>query len=643
MMDFDFGGLSISFTTAAMLVCISDLFFTAIQNRMWKKQNKIFVVILIVVALNSACNSVTSLFHPYVKTSELAKYLSETARYFYFVLHTALAPLVFFYVARVCGISLKIMPVRRYALYTLFGLSEVMAIINPFTKWIYYVDDNYEFHRNTGEIVIYAVAGFYLILALALLFNSWRGMNNKRRLGIVLFSSIAISGILIQLLSKDMKVELFAEAIGLTGLMIIIENEDDRIDPVTGVYNRQALVTDLRSFVYNKNPIQTLCVRITTPDLIFKRPGADNNEIVEEAVSAYLKTVVKKYNIYRVGSKNFVLVFFEQDNKNAIKVAEKISSRFDKPWKLSDSIVLLTVAIQVTGIPGRINTIEDALYMFESNPPVNSNKKIFVDADLDYLYRRVKVENSVIHALAEGRYEVYYQPTYSIVDRKLHGAEALIRMHDNEMGMVFPDEFIPIAEETGIIDAIDDFVLLEVCKLVKSEKLEETSMDCININLSMLQCMKPDFVEHISGIVEESGVSKNFINFEITESIAADSYKILSRVVSQLREEGFRVSMDDYGTGYSNMKALFSMDLDVVKIDKSILWEAEKSELGGIILKNSIQMIHQMNREILVEGVETEEHIKLLEPLKIHYLQGYFFSKPVPRDKFLEIVRSSNV
>ena len=641
MIDFDFGGLSISFTTAAMLVCISDLVFTGIQNRMWKKQNVLFVIILVVVALNSACNSITALFQPYVNLSDLAKYLSETSRYFYFVVHTALAPLVFFYVARVCGISLKIIPLRRYALLALFILSEILVIINPFTKWVYYVDENYEFQRNTGEIIIYAVAAFFLILSLVLLFNSWKGMNNKRRLGVVLFSSIAISGVLIQMLSKDIKVELFAEAIGLTGLMIIIENEDDRIDPVTGVYNRQALVTDLRSFVYNRNPIQILCVRITTPDLLFKRPGADNNEIVEEAVSAYLKTVVKKYNIYRVGSKNFVLVFFEQDNKHAIQVAEKISSRFDKPWKLSDSIVLLTVAIQVTGIPGRINTVEDALYMFESNPPANNNKRIFVDADLDYLYRRVKVENSVIHALAEGRFEVYYQPTYTINDRKLHGAEALIRMHDDEMGMIFPDEFIPIAEETGIIDAIDDFVLLEVCKLVKNEKLEDTSMDCININLSMLQCMKPDFVEHISGIVEESGVSKNFINFEITESIAADSYNILSRVVSQLRDEGFRVSMDDYGTGYSNMKALFSMDLDVVKIDKSILWEAEKSELGGIILRNSIQMIHQMNREILVEGVETEDHIKLLEPLKIHYLQGYFFSKPVPRDKFLEIVRNN--
>jgi EAL domain-containing protein (putative c-di-GMP-specific phosphodiesterase class I) len=117
----------------------------------------------------------------------------------------------------------------------------------------------------------------------------------------------------------------------------------------------------------------------------------------------------------------------------------------------------------------------------------------------------------------------------------------------------------------------------------------------------------------------------------------------MNSVTNDLKKEGFLFSMDDYGTGYSNMKALASMNLDCIKIDKSILWEAQKSDLGFIILENSIRMIHQMKRDILVEGVETEEQIKLLEPLGVNYLQGFYFSKPVPKDKFLEIVREAGV
>ena len=139
-----------------------------------------------------------------------------------------------------------------------------------------------------------------------------------------------------------------------------------------------------------------------------------------------------------------------------------------------------------------------------------------------------------------------------------------------------------------------------------------------------------------------TGVDKSMINFEVTESVSGGSYDVLNNVINDLKKEGFLFSMDDYGTGYSNMKALASMNLDCIKIDKSILWEAEKSELGFIILENCIRMIHQMELNILVEGVETEEQIKLLEPMGVNYLQGYFFSKPVPKDKFLKIVHESD-
>ena len=138
-------------------------------------------------------------------------------------------------------------------------------------------------------------------------------------------------------------------------------------------------------------------------------------------------------------------------------------------------------------------------------------------------------------------------------------------------------------------------------------------------------------------------ISEEIIAFKNPKSISAESYEIMNETINDLKVEGFLFSMDDYGTGYSNMRALASMHLDCIKIDKSILWEAEKSELGLIILENSIRMIHQMKLDILVEGVETESQIKLLEPLGVNYLQGFFFSKPVPKDKFLEIVKQCGV
>ena len=235
-------------------------------------------------------------------------------------------------------------------------------------------------------------------------------------------------------------------------------------------------------------------------------------------------------------------------------------------------------------------------------------------------------------------FEVYYQPTYNI-DGTLHGAEALLRMSDSELGKLYPDEFIPIAEYTGLIDDIDDFVLREVCTFIRSGKPKELGMECINVNLSVVQCMRQGFAKHIIDIVETEEVDKSFINFEITESVSATDYKLFSSVVKELKDAGFMFSMDDYGTGYSNINAIFSLNLDVIKIDKSILWNAEKNEAGEIVLENTVRMMKQMNKKILVEGVETEKQIEILKKMGVDYLQGFYFSKPIPKNELIEFLK----
>ena len=209
-------------------------------------------------------------------------------------------------------------------------------------------------------------------------------------------------------------------------------------------------------------------------------------------------------------------------------------------------------------------------------------------------------------------------------------------MHDKTLGNLYPDEFIPIAEQSGLIDDIDEFVLEEVCKFLQTGVPQKNGIDNINVNLSVLQCMRPGFVESINRIVNRYGIDKKLINYEITESIAASDYDTLSHVIRKLRNEGFLFSMDDYGTGFSNVSNIFSLNFDVIKIDKSLLWDSEKSELGMVILESTIRMIQQMHKKILVEGVETEAQIELLKKLNVDYLQGFYFSKPIPKSQFIE-------
>jgi EAL domain-containing protein (putative c-di-GMP-specific phosphodiesterase class I) len=141
--------------------------------------------------------------------------------------------------------------------------------------------------------------------------------------------------------------------------------------------------------------------------------------------------------------------------------------------------------------------------------------------------------------------------------------------------------------------------------------------------------------------VNGSGINKRLINFEITESVAAGDYRLLNKTINALKREGFMFSMDDYGTGYSNIQSVFSLNFDIIKIDKSILWSAEKNELGRIILENTVRMIKQMGRQILVEGVETQAQLDLLKQIGVDYLQGYFFSRPIPKDNFIRLIANN--
>ncbi|MBR1797870.1 MAG: EAL domain-containing protein [Clostridiales bacterium] len=640
----DLYNLSFAFALAAAFICLSNLFFIRVQDRMGKTQNTLFVLLLFVVAINGVCNTISAFLVPYKDTSDTALFVTEVTRYLYFIFHTALAPLFFYYVSHVCGVLFRSKAsFKTYLSYIFLVVSELLALTNPLTGFVYYLDDNREFTRNWGEAVIYIASAYFLIMGLYYLTSTWRALTVKRRTGILMFAAITIAGVILQLIFSKLKIELFAEAIGLTGVMMIVENEDDRLDNETGLYNRQAFLMDLESYFLNKVALHAVCIRIITPDIISRKRGADNRELVEKKVAEFLESVHEKYNIYRIGRRTFVLLVFRKTDDEVYELAKSISDRFDRPWKLVDALVMLQSSIIVADIPKQLTTLSDAIYMFDTAKPSHEEEKtIIAGDDVNKILRGSAIEKSISNGLAEGKFEVYYQPTFTTDGRRLHGAEALVRLHDDELGMIYPDEFIPVAENMGLIDAIDDFVLLDVCNMIKEEKLYEGPVDCINVNLSVVQFMKPDFVEHINGIVEQIGVDKKLINFEVTESIYASSYEILSRKIEKLQVDGFLFSMDDYGTGYSNMRALASMDLDCIKIDKSILWEAEKNELGMIILESSVRMIRQMNKAILVEGVETEEQIKLLEKLGVDYLQGFYFSKPVPKDKFLEIVKKNS-
>lgn len=249
---------------------------------------------------------------------------------------------------------------------------------------------------------------------------------------------------------------------------------------------------------------------------------------------------------------------------------------------------------------------------------------------------RKLIDNSRIYQFSQSVYVLALDRKKKDIDSSL-----LIRLKDQSMGYISPEEFIPIAEKSGMIMQIGEFVFETVCRFIQEKQLTDYGLQYIEINLSVVQCMQENLAERLTEIMKKYHVAPAQINLEITETAAAHS-DMLENNIKILHKQGIEFSLDDYGSGYSNTDYLFRFPFRIVKIDKTILWEAFKNEKAMIALRNTIRMIKELGLEIVVEGVENQEYVDYLTEQHCDYLQGYFYSKPIPDRDFLELLRREN-
>ena len=245
-------------------------------------------------------------------------------------------------------------------------------------------------------------------------------------------------------------------------------------------------------------------------------------------------------------------------------------------------------------------------------------------------------------------FQVYYQPIWNYRTGKVTSAEALCRLIDDEYGIIPPDEFIPVSERNGAILEIGRFVFEEVCRFYQEGRLRSLGIDYIEVTLSVVQCMSRDLEKVFDETLDLYSLDASCINLEITESATAENRKLLFDTIDTLRKRGFSFSLDDYGTGYSNISYMYEMPFSIIKIDKSILWKAinpktgERQRNAVIYLENTIRMLKDMGYTILVEGVESIEQKLFLEELECDHLQGYLISKPVQKQIFTDFLKVVN-
>ena len=257
------------------------------------------------------------------------------------------------------------------------------------------------------------------------------------------------------------------------------------------------------------------------------------------------------------------------------------------------------------------------------------------------------MDEKVRNAVSAGNLEVYYQPIFSLKEKKFVSAEALIRLHDGD-GFIPPDVFIPIAESNGSIIEIDEFVMQQVCRMISDRKIETLGLRFIEINLSVPDMIQEDLPDKLMRYVDIYHIHPSQINIEITETSADTFTGMVEENVRKLSRLGFNFTLDDFGTGYSSLSRIIMMPFDIIKMDKTLVQppyslEKERERRNAMtLLESSADMIHRVGSETVAEGVETEEQLNKLKELDAEFIQGFYFARPMPESEFINVVKAKN-
>jgi diguanylate cyclase (GGDEF)-like protein/PAS domain S-box-containing protein len=424
-------------------------------------------------------------------------------------------------------------------------------------------------------------------------------------------------------------------------------------DTLTGLPNRDMfhdrLAQELRKADRDKCPLALLLLDLDEFKEVNDTLGHDTGDLLLQEAGRRISNCVRQSDtVARLGGDEFTIILHElHGNSHIEKVAQKIISRLEEAFQLGDEVVHVSGSIGITLYPidaSDIDTLlknaDQAMYAAKKNG--RNCFSYFTQSLQDTAQARRRLTNDLRSAQHNRQFELYYQPVIDLSTDHVTKAEALLRWHHHEHGDVSPLEFIPLAEETGLIHKIGDWALRQSTEKASHWSNRFLTEFQVSVNLSPLQFRLDNriFISQWEDYLHRTGLSGNNIVVEITEGLLLDAEPGVIDKLLWLRDTGIQVAIDDFGTGYSSLSYLKLFDIDYLKIDKSFIDNLEGNANDIALCDAIILMAHTLGLKVIAEGVETMEQKKILTDAGCDFAQGYLFSKPVPADEFEAILNS---
>lgn len=424
-------------------------------------------------------------------------------------------------------------------------------------------------------------------------------------------------------------------------------------DALTGLSNRTLFIDHANQALKNHKSTETLLAfyffDIDNFKFINDSLGHTKGDILLQMVGARLKRIMTEVDtVARFGGDEFAILKVDVPNKSAAaEFAQKILDILSQPFHIMGRDLFTTVSMGIAlspndGVSSSELLKNSDMAMYKAKELGRNNYKFYTNELILRSEKRLYIENSLRKAIQNEELVLFFQPKISTLTNQVCGAEALIRWKHPERGWVPPVEFIPVAEDSGIIERIGDWVLDEACRLKKEWKEKNLPTFPVSINVSGKQLARANWSHRVQSTILQYNINPEEIELELTESSIMENPEKSIEAFEYLSGLGIKVSIDDFGTGYSSLSYLKKINADVLKIDRSFVIDLELNEDDRAICKAIINMAHSLGMEVIAEGVENAAQRDLLHDLGCHMIQGYLYSKPLPAEDFVAFVKKFN-
>jgi diguanylate cyclase (GGDEF)-like protein len=373
-----------------------------------------------------------------------------------------------------------------------------------------------------------------------------------------------------------------------------------------------------------------------------------NNTLGHAAGDKLLKSLAEKIvsivdhgNIVsHIGEDRFAVLFKCFKNKDeVIQLANKVRDSIKQQWVIDGHRFYITACIGMAFYPDDGNTSSGLMKnafsaMQKAKRRGRDNYQLYEPSQNAWQLEQLNMDSSMHRALDNGEFSLHYQPQIDAKTKEVIGCEALIRWNHPELGIISPLKFIPISEVNGLITLIGRWALYTACTQNKLWQDAGHKPIYVSVNLSAIQLIQEDFIDVVSGVLKETGLSPEYLELEITESVAVKNHEYIMDILEKLKKMNIRIALDDFGTGYSSLNYLKDFAISTIKIDRSFICDINENPKNAAIVSTILALGHNLKLKVTAEGAETKEQYETLRDQGCDIIQGYYFSKPLPLNEF---------